>query len=116
MAKISRAISIRQPYVELILRGIKKWEYRGPDTRIRERVYLYAAQKPGENPADWRKIKSQPGGLPTGKIVGTVEIGGTRQLPDGSHAYALCNPKRLSKYRTPINQPQPCFWLPKFRS
>ncbi len=29
-----RALSIRQPYVELILRGIKKIEYRSRRTRI----------------------------------------------------------------------------------
>lgn len=116
MAKITRAISIRQPYVELILLGVKRWEYRGRDTQIRGRVYLYAAQKQAGEPSDWRAAKSHPGTLPTGKIIGSVEIVRTRQLPDGSYAYALYDPKRLTRYRTPINQPQPCFWLPKFRS
>lgn len=36
--KIIRAISIRQPYVEQILRGEKRYEYRSQDTKIRERV------------------------------------------------------------------------------
>lgn len=45
--KITRAISIRQPYVEMILRGVKKVEYRSQVTHIRERVYLYASLKPG---------------------------------------------------------------------
>jgi predicted transcriptional regulator len=40
-----RAISIRQPWVELILRGVKKKEYRSQPTNIRERVYLYASAK-----------------------------------------------------------------------
>jgi hypothetical protein len=41
--RLQRAISIRQPYVEQILQGSKKREFRSRPTRIRERVYLYAA-------------------------------------------------------------------------
>ena len=36
---IERAISIRQPYPELIFRGVKKNEFRSRSTNIRERVY-----------------------------------------------------------------------------
>lgn len=40
------ALSVRQPYAELILRGIKTIEYRSRATRIiGERFYLYAAGK-----------------------------------------------------------------------
>jgi hypothetical protein len=41
-----RALSIRQPYAELILRGIKRIEYRTRPTRIiGERFYIYASKK-----------------------------------------------------------------------
>lgn len=41
-----RALSIRQPYAELILRGIKTVEYRSRATRIvGERFWIYASQK-----------------------------------------------------------------------
>jgi hypothetical protein len=41
-----RALSIRQPYAELILRGIKPIEFRSrPTTIIGERFYIYASQK-----------------------------------------------------------------------
>ena len=40
---IITAISIRQPFVEMILRGNKTIEYRSRKTNIRERVYLYAS-------------------------------------------------------------------------
>ena len=41
------ALSIRQPYAELILRGIKTVEYRTRATRIiGERFHIYAAKKP----------------------------------------------------------------------
>ena len=41
-----RALSIRQPYAELILRGIKRIEYRSRPTRILgERFHIYASKK-----------------------------------------------------------------------
>jgi hypothetical protein len=40
-----RALSIRQPYAELILRGIKPIEFRSrPTTIIGERFYIYASK------------------------------------------------------------------------
>lgn len=113
MATVKRAISIRQPYVEQILRGDKKWEYRSQNTRIRECVYLYASKSPGPE-AEWRKLQMEPGDLPTGRIVGTVEITATRRLRDGSFAYKLENPRRLKRQLRPVNQPQPVFWRPQF--
>jgi hypothetical protein len=73
---IHRAISIRQPYVELIFRGIKKLEYRSKPISIFGPVYIYAALKPADDPAAWRKAKAKPGEFPTGAIVGSVEIVG----------------------------------------
>ena len=41
-----RALSIRQPYAELILRGIKPIEFRSRPTKIiGERFYIYASQQ-----------------------------------------------------------------------
>src|SRR6476620_11845188 len=51
-----RALSIRQPYAELILRGIKRIEYRSRPTRIvGERFWIYASKKRVEfrNPRCW---------------------------------------------------------------
>ena len=45
--KNMRALSIRHPYAEQILRGKKKAEYRSRPTNIRERVYIYASLTPG---------------------------------------------------------------------
>ena len=105
---IKRAISIRQPWVELILRGIKKKEYRGVPTKIRERVYVYASLRPGDSPTDWRRVKKRPGELPTGKILGTVKIvgcGWNNRLR--CYEYTLARPKRLRNPRMPTNQPNP---------
>jgi hypothetical protein len=43
-----RAISIQQPFVEQILRSVKKYEYRSQPTTVRGRVYLYASKRPGD--------------------------------------------------------------------
>lgn len=113
-AGAQRAISIRQPFVELILRGVKIWEFRSVATRIRERVYLYASNKPFDDPAQWRKVRKQPGELPTGVIVGTVEITDCQDDSGGGFRYRLRNPRRLRTHLVPRNQPQPVFWLPQF--
>lgn len=112
---IHRAISVRQPWAELILRGIKTREYRSVPTNIRERVYLYASLKTGGSPSDWRRTGKAAGGLPTGKIIGTVEITGCRwNRRRRCFEYALARPKRMRRPRVAKNQPQPVWWRPRF--
>ena len=113
---IRRAISIRQPYVELILQGKKTEEYRSMPTNIRERVYLYASLRPAENEEEgWNDAGFDVGELPTGLIVGTVEIADCRWDYDlDCFAYSLERPLRLEGYLKALNQPQPRFWLPRF--
>lgn len=107
-----RAISIRQPYVEDILRGKKKFEYRSRPTKIRGRVYLYASLGAGHE-SYWKKMKMQPGDLPTGVIVGSVEIVDCKYFEDDDcYGYRLKNPRRYKKHLAPKNQPQPLFFYP----
>src|SRR5688572_5113190 len=109
------AISIRQPWAEQILRGIKKQEFRGVPTNIRERVYLYASLKPAGASRDWHRLGQDIGQLPVGKIVGSVEVINCRW--DGRrrcYAYELARPKRLRVPRAATNQPQPIWWRPRF--
>jgi hypothetical protein len=107
-----RAISIQQPYIEEILLGTKKFEYRSRLTHIRGRVYLYASKKHGDE-SRWKKLGLEPGDLPSGLIVGSVEIVGCKYFEsDDYYGYKLKNPIR---YKTPIkpeNHPQPCFFFP----
>ena len=63
MNKPVRAISIRQPYVELIFRGEKKAEYRSIPTNIRERVYIYASLRPPMNLRHGKRQLKIPGSL-----------------------------------------------------
>ena len=94
--RIQRTISIRQPHVEEILRGTKTREYRSRPTRMRDRVFLYAALRPAACPSGGRRVGKRPGDLPKGKIVGSVEIVGCRlDQRTNSYAYLLRKPKRL---------------------
>ena len=112
---LERALSIRQPYVELILRGKKRQEYRSRRTYIRGRVYLYASRKPGNYAWAAQKygVKYAHTALPVGRIVGSVEVVGCKEQ-GAEYAWVLAKPRR---YRTPLvsrKQPQPSFWKPRF--
>lgn len=112
---IERAISVKQPWVEQILRGIKKKEYRSRPTSIREWVYLYASRTPADSPSGWRRVKKEPGQLPVGKILGTVEVVACRwNGPFKRFEYTLARPKRLKNPRTAKSQPSPVWWRPRF--
>lgn len=114
MRQPTRALSIRQPFVELILRGDKTKEFRSQPTNMRERVWLYASDRPHERQRSWMKVEKEPGELPTGLIPGSVEIVDCRPDKRYDWAYMLANPKRLRTPRGVVNQPQPRFWIPQF--
>ena len=105
------ALSIRQPYAEMILRGLKKSEYRSNATRKRRRVYIYASKKSADRPELWRKLKSNPGDLSVGVLVGTVEIVGCSHNGD-EYEWKLARPKRLRKPLRPTRRAQPVFFRP----
>ena len=114
MKPITRAISIRQPYVEQILRRIKVREYRSVPTNIRERVFIYASQKPAHW-FDYDLLGFEVSDLPRGVIVGSVEIVGCEwDSKANQYAYLLANPERLKHPKKPVNQPQP-IWFRPFR-
>jgi predicted transcriptional regulator len=104
------ALSIRQPYVEQILRGKKKIEYRSRATNKRGRVYLYASKTPAPQKA-WNEIGLEAGTLPTGVIVGTVEVVGCRKVR-GEYEWDLAKPNRLKRPLKPKNHPQPAWFYP----
>ena len=98
MKDLTRAISIRQPWVELILTGEKQAEYRSRPTNVRGRVFIYASLTPAESLSGWNKVGKQPGELPTGQIVGTVEIVDcVWEAERNCYAYILTEPKRLAE-------------------
>jgi hypothetical protein len=106
-----RAISIRQPFVEQIMRRTKKFEFRSIPTNVRGRVYVYASK--GKRPAaDWRGMGVGPEDVPIGVIVGTVEIVGCQQRGLGDYAWALRAPRRLRRPVKPTGHPQPVWFYP----
>lgn len=107
-----RALSIRQPWAELILRGEKTVECRSKPTTIRERVYIYASlakSEPGD--PDVHDEDGGPAALPRGVIVGTVEITGCEET-DGEYEWDLAHPHRLTEPLPPKEQPQPSWFYP----
>lgn len=108
--KIQRALSVRQPHAEKILRGTKKIEYRSTRTHIRERVYVYASTKPADAEL-FAELRCEPGDLPTGVLVGTVEVIECTGA-DGEYEWHLARPKRLAKRLKPKNQPHPVWFRP----
>jgi hypothetical protein len=101
-----RAISIRQPYVELILQREKAREYRSRPTTFRGTVLLYASKKLAHE--DYPGVYN----LPLGRIVGQVDIVGCRPWC-GEYAYELANPVRFDEPLPFRGQPQPLFWFPE---
>lgn len=115
------ALSIRQPWAELILRGRKAIEFRSRPTNIRGRVLIYASLGRG----DWLDdhlaeighgfAPGEIAELPRGLIVGSVVIDDCRPLRGAiEFAWRLSSPVR---FRRPIavptgRQPTPIFWFP----
>jgi hypothetical protein len=105
-----RALSVRQPYAELIMRGEKTVEYRSKPTNVRGRVYVYAAKKPGEV-EDFQRAGLRPGALPTGVLMGTTEVVGCTG-EQGRYEWHLANPERLAELLRPERHPQPVWFYP----
>jgi hypothetical protein len=105
-----RALSIRQPYAEQILCGSKRFEYRSRPTAIRGRVYIYASLKPGKA-EEFDRMHIQPGDLPTGVLVGTVEITDCSGEP-GNYRWHLARSRRLQRHLRPTKHPQPAWFNP----
>jgi hypothetical protein len=88
------ALGVRQPWAELILRGIKTIEVRSQDTNVRGPIYVYSSKKISEHPAAITAAKEHGldlEALPRGVLVGTVEIHRTALLKVNDAA-AACVP------------------------
>jgi hypothetical protein len=79
-----RALSDRQPWAELILRGKKTIEVRSRATNIRGPMYIYAGLTRG---ADDAKCRATTGctweELERGKLIGITNGGGPRRRSKG---------------------------------
>jgi hypothetical protein len=117
LRKKLRALSIRQPYAEAIMRGRKPIEYRRKNTHIRGRVQIYASLgrfPVEENEVDMKRFGITDidcGDLPRGVLIGTVEISDCKWNGD-EYEWHLTNPIRAKKLLKPKNQPQPVWFNP----
>ncbi|QDT55171.1 ASCH domain protein [Caulifigura coniformis] len=86
------ALGVRQPWAELILRGIKTIEVRSLPTNVRGPIYLYSSKKLAETPAA-EAAAARHGietiALPRGLLVGTIDIVGCESCRP-SDAEAAC--------------------------
>ena len=123
------ALGIRQPWAELILRGVKTIEVRSLPTRVRGPIYLYTSQKLADIPAALdaqQRHGLEVEALTLGRIVGTVEIVDSRSctpedarascvpaaLLRGRNAWVLANPRRLDEPLRPRFLPYGVWFYP----
>ena len=104
------ALSVRQPWAELIIRGIKTVEERSQPTRVRGRIFIYASlgryRKAEE--AEWaEEFSIDIDALPCGLIVGTVEV-----FDSYGDEWQLRLPERLPVPIAPLRHPCPVFFRP----
>jgi hypothetical protein len=108
------ALGIQQPWVELILRGVKTLEIRSQSTRQRGTIYLYASKRPSPLPAAATAAEQHEidvASLPFGLLVGTVNLVDCRPctakdqkaacvpatLLKGQYAWQLAESRRLAQ-------------------
>jgi hypothetical protein len=111
MAKPRLALSIRQPFAELILRGEKTIEERSRPTRVRGIVYLYASmgRYPRAEEAEWaEEFGLDIAGLPRGVLVGLVDLYDCQ----GNGEWLFRAPERLAKPMKAERHPQPVWFRP----
>ena len=111
------ALSIRQPYAELILRGVKTIEYRSrPTRRIGERFWIYASKSEARPLTGTLELPAglDPAALPRGVIVGSAIIHKCERgkLPSGKFEWHLADVRRAKAMRTPTGRPQPVWFRP----
>jgi hypothetical protein len=95
------ALGIRQPWAELILRGVKTIEVRSQDTNVRGPIYLYVSKKLSDHPAAaaaMERHKLDVDLLPLGVLVGTVEIHDARRTCPEDADGACLPPESLVGY------------------
>jgi predicted transcriptional regulator len=108
MEKLTMALSIRQPYGELILRGEKDREFRSRPTTFIGRCYIYT---PLTYYTDTPEFGEDAGHLTVGHLIGSIYITGFWSTDDG-YAWGLSKPTRYETPIKPKGHPQPGFWKP----
>jgi hypothetical protein len=105
-----RALSIRQPHAEAIMRGVKPIEHRFRPTDVRERIFIYASRT-RYTPEQEAKMMAMYGmsdvacdDLPRGVLVGTVELWDCT-CSEGDYHWHFRNPERATELLKPTRRP-----------
>ena len=123
------ALGIRQPWAELILRGIKTIEVRSLGTQLRGPIYLYTGKQFADIPAAETMLRRHAidrDELTLSRLVGTVEIVDSRpctaadadaacvpaEVLRGKQAWCLANPVRLEEPFKPRFVPYGVWFYP----
>ena len=112
-----RALSIRQPHAEAIMRGIKKIEYRSRRTKVRGKIYIYAAlgrYTPEQEAKMMAKYKIKDmacDDLPRGVLIGTVDLWDCTETDLEFH-WHVRKPERAKRLLKPKGHPQPVWFNP----
>lgn len=110
MTKPRLALSVRQPFAELIIRGVKTAEERSRPTHVRGRIYIYASlgRWPAADEAEWaEEFGLDVDGLPRGVLVGTVEL-----YDSHGENWVFRAATRLAKPIKPERRPNPVWFRP----
>lgn len=98
------ALSVRQPYADLIVDGVKTFEFRSRRTHTRGRVLIYSART---------RVEAGAEGRLTGLILGSVVIVDCEWHDDvEAWAWALRRPRRFAVPLVACGMPMPMFWKP----
>lgn len=123
-----RALSVRQPWAELILGGQKSLEIRSRPTKVRGWVQIYASLRREDGPWQLRAAKDYGLNLDTlerGWLLGMAEIVGCRRVTPADsesacfdipadqelYGWQMSGPRRHHSPRKPQGQPQPSFFF-----
>lgn len=117
-----KALSIRQPFAELIMLGKKKVEYRKTPTNVRGRIYIYASKQRWEETLELQYAEETGldlDVLPRGILVGTVELVDCLPVENaafgsdhGEFQWVLQRPERIHERLRPREKPQPMWFHP----
>ncbi len=115
-------LSVKQPWAEALMVGIKKIEHRPVKTNKRGRVYIYASKTlsdtTGQKPGRYGVPSDSIDNLPLGMIIGSIEIvdcvEAGSQHGDRLH-WHVRNPRRLRRPVAPPRRSTPTqtFWFLK---
>jgi hypothetical protein len=114
-----RALPIRQPHAEAIMRGVKPIEYRTWLTRVRGRIFIYAAcgryskKEEARLMATYGMAAENCDDLPRGVLIGTVDLWEcTPGDSERAWQFHVRNPERLKTLLRPTTRPNVKFFYP----